>query len=38
MLQTYEGIVWQGSVKLPPGADFPDGARVYVTIIPTLDV
>jgi hypothetical protein len=37
MLQTYEGIVRQGNVKLPPGADFPEGARVYVTIIPTLD-
>jgi hypothetical protein len=37
MLQTFEGIVRQGTVRLPPGADFPDGARVYITVIPTLD-
>jgi hypothetical protein len=37
MLQTFESIVRQGSVKLPSDANLPDGARVYVTIIPTLD-
>lgn len=37
MLQTYEGIVQSGQVRLPAGTHLPEGARVYVTIVPTLD-
>lgn len=37
MLSTYEGVVQQGHIRLPPGAALPDGARVYVTIVPGID-
>lgn len=37
MLQTYEGVVQRGSVRLPTGLQLPEGARVYVTVVPTLD-
>jgi hypothetical protein len=37
MLQTYEGVVQSGQVRLPAGTHLPEGARVYVTIVPTLD-
>ena len=34
MLQTYEAVVRRGNIQLP--ADVPDGARVFVTIVPAL--
>jgi len=37
VLQTYEGVIQRGNVRLPPDVDLPDGTRVYVTIVPTLD-
>ena len=37
MLQTYEGVVERGRVRLPSGLQLPDGARVYVTIVPAID-
>jgi len=37
MLRTYEGMVQRGTVRLPAGLQLPEGARVYVTIVPTLD-
>ena len=37
MLSTYEGVVHQGHIRLPPGAALPDGARVYVTVVPGMD-
>jgi hypothetical protein len=37
MLQTYEGIVQQGHIRLPAGTALPDGARVYVTVVPGID-
>jgi hypothetical protein len=37
MLQTYEGIVQQRSIRLPPGVELTDGTRVHVTVVPTLD-
>ncbi len=37
MLQTYEGVVERGKVRLPSGLQLPDGARVYVTIVPAID-
>lgn len=37
MLSTYEGIVQQGHIRLPAGVALPDGARVYVTIVPGID-
>ena len=37
VLQTYEGVIQRGNVRLPPDIDLPDGTRVYVTIVPTLD-
>ena len=37
MLSTYEGVVQQGRIRLPASAVMPEGARVYVTIVPGLD-
>lgn len=37
MLSTYEGVVQQGRIRLPTGLALPEGARVYVTVVPTLD-
>jgi hypothetical protein len=37
MLSTYEGVVQQGRIRLPASVVMPEGARVYVTIVPTLD-
>jgi hypothetical protein len=37
MLQTFEGTVQSGHIRLPAGTHLPEGARVYVTIVPTLD-
>jgi hypothetical protein len=37
VLQTYEGVIQRGSVRLPSDVDLPDGTRVYVTVVPTLD-
>jgi hypothetical protein len=37
MLQTFEGVIQRGSIRLPPDVDLPDGARVYVTVVPALD-
>jgi hypothetical protein len=37
MVQTYQGVIEQGTVRLSSDADLPDGTRVYVTAIPTLD-
>lgn len=37
MLQTYEAIVQQHSIRLPPGVELADGTRVYVTVVPTVD-
>ena len=37
MLSTYEGVVQQGHIRLPPDAALPDGARVYVTVVPGVD-
>jgi hypothetical protein len=37
MLQTHEGVVRDGKVRLPAGTQLPEGARVYVTVVPTLD-
>jgi hypothetical protein len=31
-LATYEGIVENGHVTLPPGADIPEKTRVYVLV------
>jgi len=35
-LATYEGVVENGHVKLPPDADIPDKTRVYV-LVPDLE-
>lgn len=37
MLQTYQGVIKQGAVHLSSNVDWPDGTRVYITAIPTLD-
>ena len=37
MLRTYPGIIEHGNVRLASDVDLPDGTRVYVTAIPTLD-
>jgi len=37
MLSTYEGVVQHGRIRLPTGLALPEGARVYVTVVPTLD-
>jgi hypothetical protein len=37
MLSTYEGVVQQGRIRLPAGLALPEGARVYVTVVPALD-
>jgi len=37
MLSTYEGVVQQGRIRLPASVVMPEGARVYVTIVPGLD-
>ena len=37
MLQTYEGVIHRGSIRLSPDIDLPDGTRVYVTVVPTID-
>lgn len=37
MLQTYEGVVHQGAIRLPAGLQLPEGARVYVTVVPAMD-
>jgi len=37
MLQTFEGVVHRGNVRLSADVDLPDGTRVYVTIIPPLE-
>jgi hypothetical protein len=31
-LETYEGVVENGHVTLPPNADIPDKTRVYVLV------
>lgn len=31
-VRAVEGIVRRGTVRLPPGAEIPDGARVYVLV------
>ena len=31
-LATYEGVVENGRVRLPPDADIPDGTRVWVVV------
>lgn len=31
-LATFEGVVENGQVKLPPNADIPDKTRVYVLV------
>ena len=36
-LATYEGVVEDGHVTLPPEADIPDNTRVYV-LVPNLDL
>jgi hypothetical protein len=35
-LATYEGVVENGHVTLPPNADIPDKTRVYV-LVPDVD-
>jgi len=37
MLQTHEGMVQSGRIRLPAGVKLPEGARVYVTVVPALD-
>lgn len=37
MIPAYEGVVHHGTVRLPPGAQLPEGARVYVVVTPMLD-
>jgi hypothetical protein len=37
MLRTYEGVIQRGSVRLPADVTLPDGTRVYVTVVPSLD-
>ncbi|MBN1887196.1 MAG: hypothetical protein JW850_04380 [Thermoflexales bacterium] len=37
MLPAYEGIVQKGQIRLPTGTSLPDGARVYVMVVPALD-
>ena len=37
MLSTHEGVVQHGRIRLPTGLALPEGARVYITIVPTLD-
>lgn len=35
-IATYEGVVENGHVTLPPGADIPEKTRVYI-LVPDLD-
>ena len=37
MLQTFEGVVQRGHVRLPAGTPLRDGARVIVTVLPAVD-
>ena len=37
MLQTYEGVVQHGDIRLPAGLQLPEDARVYVTVVPAMD-
>jgi hypothetical protein len=37
MLQTFEGVIQRGHVRLPAGTPLRDGARVIVTVLPTVD-
>jgi len=37
MLNTYEGIVHEGHIKLPSDVVLPEGVRVHVTILPDID-
>ncbi len=37
MLPTYQGVVQQGHIRLPAGTTLPDGMRVIVTLMPTVD-
>ncbi len=37
MLPTHEGVIKNGKIRLPANTRLPEGARVYVTIVPVLD-